>query len=574
MPETPMNPTPENSTPVPENPSPTQTPSPSALASASFIAPHLDRIATQASSIKTQVVSQVTSKVATGIEQAKSLAANVSEQGSEMNFVTMETESDRIRRKNLHYVSAFIGFVWMLFHFTVVYFFGIELGSAILVGLFLGFGNLVSLVLDIPVGILQRYFYAKRLYLFAGFAMLGASLVFLKFIYASSLFQPTSGGSITTALGSLLDSGTNILLIILAATLYGFAKEVNDITTLSYILNNADPSEYSNIISKNNIFVGGGSLVGLVASGFILAFNPTVAVLVLITFVIILIGFMMSYFDNSERTIDFSAISKLKIIAKIRNVESAKAYAIGYLSKADFATAAKTAKFVFLKPMPEKAKFNLAEIVAGTKKEALLIRKVIAEQPFHFGMLWAASVVLIFGFWDTFATSFLIEHLVKISSAQMAYIILAIMVIPAFVMQDFFIGMSRKIGVLPVVTFGLVLSAGSLLAMAFFSSVIVFIALGIVNSLGYAAGMGVSQGVFLDVYNNFYAKKLNLTEIDSNASASPMKIIQNLANVIGLFVGGVLLAIFGFMGFFIVFGFLLFAGAVASVTYRKSIVLN
>lgn len=58
--------------------------------------------------------------------------------------------------------------------------------------------------------------------------------------------------------------------------------------------------------------------------------------------------------------------------------------------------------------------------------------------------------------------------------------------------------------------------------------------------------MGVSQGAFLDAYNNFYAKKLNLTEIDSNASASPMKIIQNLANVVGLFLGGVLLAIFGF----------------------------
>lgn len=48
--------------------------------------------------------------------------------------------------------------------------------------------------------------------------------------------------------------------------------------------------------------------------------------------------------------------------------------------------------------------------------------------------------------------------------------------------------------------------------------------------------MGISQGVFLDTYNNFYAKKFQLSEIDSNASASPMKMIQNCANVIGLFV--------------------------------------
>lgn len=83
-------------------------------------------------------MTQVAGKVASGIEQAKNLVSGPSEQKEpETNFVTMETETDRIKRKNLYYVSAFIGFVWMLFHFTVVYFFGIELGSAALVGIFL-----------------------------------------------------------------------------------------------------------------------------------------------------------------------------------------------------------------------------------------------------------------------------------------------------------------------------------------------------------------------------------------------------------------------------------------------------
>lgn len=83
-------------------------------------------------------MTQVAGKVASGIEQAKNLVSGPSEpKESETNFVTMETETDRIKRKNLYYVSAFIGFVWMLFHFTVVYFFGIELGSAALVGIFL-----------------------------------------------------------------------------------------------------------------------------------------------------------------------------------------------------------------------------------------------------------------------------------------------------------------------------------------------------------------------------------------------------------------------------------------------------
>lgn len=88
--------------------------------------------------------------------------------------------------------------------------------------------------------------------------------------------------------------------------------------------------------------------------------------------------------------------------------------------------------------------------------------------------------------------------------------------------------------------------------------------------------MGIAQGMFLDVYNGFYAKKFDLKEIDSNASASPMKIIQNLANVIGLCLGGLLLAIFGmlglgFAGFFAVFGAALLAGAFMSIKYRKLI---
>lgn len=100
--------------------------------------------------------------------------------------------------------------------------------------------------------------------------MFAAGLVFLKYIYAASVFTPSSGGGVTTLLGHFLDSTTNIILLFVAAGLYGFTKELNDLTTLSYILNNSDPSEYSSIISKNNIYTGGGSLLGLLASGFIL----------------------------------------------------------------------------------------------------------------------------------------------------------------------------------------------------------------------------------------------------------------------------------------------------------------
>lgn len=64
--------------------------------------------------------------------------------------------------------------------------------------------------------------------------------------------------------------------------------------------------------------------------------------------------------------------------------------------------------------------------------------------------------------------------------------------------------------------------------------------------------MAIGQNEFLRLYNEIYAEKQKLKEVDANASAGPMKLLQNFANVIGLAGGGMLLA-FGFSFFFFVF---------------------
>jgi hypothetical protein len=67
--------------------------------------------------------------------------------------------------------------------------------------------------------------------------------------------------------------------------------------------------------------------------------------------------------------------------------------------------------------------------------------------------------------------------------------------------------------------------------------------------------MSLGQGSFLDTYNRAYSDIRGLKEIDANASAAPMQILQNVANVVGLVFGGALLALPGkYVTFFIVFG--------------------
>lgn len=92
---------------------------------------------------------------------------------------------------------------------------------------------------------------------------------------------------------------------------------------------------------------------------------------------------------------------------------------------------------------------------------------------------------------------------------------------------------------------GLALSGSSLIAMGIFvhGSDGVILTCAIINSLGYACGMSLGQNGFLDQYNKIYAETMHLQEIDANASAGPMKILQNAANVIGLVFGGIFLEI-------------------------------
>ncbi len=49
--------------------------------------------------------------------------------------------------------------------------------------------------------------------------------------------------------------------------------------------------------------------------------------------------------------------------------------------------------------------------------------------------------------------------------------------------------------------------------------------------------MSTGQNQFLEIYNRVYANHLKLKEVDANASSGPIKVVQNLANVIGLVFG-------------------------------------
>lgn len=135
------------------------------------------------------------------------------------------------------------------------------------------------------------------------------------------------------------------------------------------------------------------------------------------------------------------------------------------MAKTDFAKLAAETKLILLRPKKvQESGFDPKILVPETKVEIDNIKKVLMENPKNLSLHWFIGIVLIFGFWDTFAASFLIDYLSKLPNVEgFAYAILGLLAIPAFVTQDFFISLAGKIGKFWVATIGLLLSGVSLM---------------------------------------------------------------------------------------------------------------
>ena len=74
----------------------------------------------------------------------------------------------------------------------------------------------------------------------------------------------------------------------------------------------------------------------------------------------------------------------------------------------------KQAKIIFLKPIEIKKSINFAEIIDASKKSFNSFKRVLFETPTNPVITWTVMIILSFGFWDTFVSTFQVEFLNKI----------------------------------------------------------------------------------------------------------------------------------------------------------------
>lgn len=487
------------------------------------------------------------------------------------NFVTIESEDNKIKINNLYNVGIFIGFAWIVFHFTIIFFFWLELESVLLVGLFLWIGNLIALILDIPIWVLQKYISPKVFLTIGTIFMIFVSLIFVKFVYfhGISALLPQWWGWIEKTVSFLwefLNNSLNIILLLISAGLYGVIKESFDVTIIGYIFNNSTPGEYASILSKYNIYNGGGSMLWLFFSWILLALNIKIAIIIFLIILVFFLWFIRKYFDNKIETLDFDKIKTIKLDVLKNDFLNKKEELIGKINTKNLIELSRQSKVILLKPIEVRKNINFKEIYEASINGFQTFYKIIIQVPRNILILWFFAIMMQFWFWDTFVATFLVDYLKEVLSFNSGdyiilhtrglitgYVLLWILIIPAFLFQQFFIERSKKYWIFKVIMFWNILSAISLVCLWLSDGLYMSLLWGMLNSVGYAATMPLAQATFSWIYNEEYAKKYNLKEIDTTVSAAPLKIIINTANVIWLLFWAILVKLFGFHLFFILF---------------------
>lgn len=124
---------------------------------------------------------------------------------------------------------------------------------------------------------------------------------------------------------------------------------------------------------------------------------------------------MIRFFDNSSESLTLSDITSFTVGIRKVNAENVKEYLTEKISAIDLEKVLSTAKYVFLKPKQKvENKINPKEFSAEVYKTAKIIWQIMSHMPIYIVIYWTMTLVLIFGFWDTFASTFLVSFLNEI----------------------------------------------------------------------------------------------------------------------------------------------------------------
>jgi len=423
--------------------------------------------------------------------------------------------------------------------------------SVFFIGLFMSITNIISMMADVPLGYIQKLIPQKILLVFS-VAMVMLSIII--FIVAEE----------------------TLLISFLAVFIYAFSYDIYHITMVSYIFDISSPEEYSQSLSQKNVSDALGLLIGLLLAS-IINFLPFTEHLV---FPILLLGstmvllFIFTFFDQAEYDTSLDKMSSDAITGKLSPAEMANSIKDFFISSTitglnkieDIAHSLKEKldkkTIIVLKPLKPLETYKKESMIDGIKESFKSLFHIFYPVP-QWPLVWSSAITIFFSLWDTFVTTFMlifiVEKVVKDNHLNPALsgVIIAVIAAPLFICQVPFAKLADKIGKPFFMYFGSAISSVSIGALGFSTDIYWVLLAGIINSIGYAMAFPAAQGYFAQRFQEHYAKIHSTNEIDTNASAGPLKTLVDFGNVIAQLVGGALITIFGFSLTFIILGFTL-----------------
>lgn len=237
------------------------------------------------------------------------------------------------------------------------------------------------MIVDVPLGTIQRHVASKTMLSVANALMIVAAIMFLFLVRSAGDMSFSLSGGVIEATRTFLTTGINFLLLLVVGIIYGTIKEIYDITTMSYLLNHCDPSEYDTAMSKNNIAMGTGSIAGVLISIAVLSLrtDSTQLILFVLIFLIVCVWvFIANYFDNSHEVFNLGAVKNLHLIEKTKSLEKmTENYVKNTVTTGDFQKMKGDMSYIIMKPKEITHDLDWGEIITKTKIEFKSIYQLI-----------------------------------------------------------------------------------------------------------------------------------------------------------------------------------------------------
>jgi Na+/melibiose symporter-like transporter len=204
-----------------------------------------------------------------------------------------------------------------------------------------------------------------------------------------------------------------------------------------------------------------------------------------------------------------------------------------------------------------------SELIEAGRDFVLIFQK----KPKNISLLWSMGIMGIFSYWDTFLATFLPIFFTEVLREQSGWvqnipgsILMLVFILPILGLLPIVAKLGDRFGRHYFMLFGIFLTAIStgIAGIVSMQSFWILVGAGFGISFGYLFGMSSAKAQTASKLNTFITAEKKQKQADPNASAGPIMLVDNMGNIVGPLIGGLMISLLDFQGFFLIFAVFLF----------------